>query len=225
MIRPDRMIGIMAKAPIAGQAKTRLIPLLGATGAALLYQNMLLDTIELAVQALDGHGAVSVVCPAPSHRDALRQLVPDLVQVIVQEQDGLMNGLDYALTHYTRQGYDQVILLDGDSPTLPVSHLRSAFYALSATTLVLGPTLDGGYYLIGACKPQPALFRWEQLNGATLCNDTQKRAEAGGGCVTLLPRWYDIDTGEDVDRLVGALRTGTGGAPRTRRFLATQGLL
>ena len=225
MSGPHRMISIMAKAPIAGQAKTRLIPLLGAGGAATLYQNMLLDTVELAMEALNGHGAVSLVCPTAAHRDVLRKLVPGLVQVIAQERDGLMNGLDYALTHYTRQGYDQVILLDGDSPTLPLSHLRSAFNALSTTTIVLGPTLDGGYYLIGACQPQPALFRWEQLDGATVCNDTRARAEASGHRVTLLPPWYDIDTSEDVDRLVDALRTETGAARRTRQFLVRQGLL
>ncbi len=155
------MIGIIAKAPIAGQAKTRLIPLLGADGAAMLYQHMLLDSIELAVEALDGHGAVSLVCPTTAHRDELRKLVPAMVQVIVHEQADLMRGLDYGLAHYTRHGYDQVVLLDGDSPTLPVSNLRLTFDALSTANVVLGPTLDGGYYLIGSCQPQPALFNWE----------------------------------------------------------------
>ncbi len=98
------MIGIIAKAPIAGQAKTRLIPLPGANGAAMLYQHMLLDSVELAVEALDGHGVVSLVCSTAAHRDELRKLVLDMVQVIVNEQGDLMRGLDYGLTHYTRQG-------------------------------------------------------------------------------------------------------------------------
>ena len=224
-MRPDRMIGIMAKAPIAGQAKTRLIPLLGAVGAAMFYQHMLLDSIELAVEALDGHGAVSLVCPTKAHRDTLRRLVPDTVQVLAHEQGDLMRGLDYGLAHYTRQGYDHVVLLDGDSPTLPVSNLRRAFDALSTAKVVLGPTLDGGYYLIGSCQPQPALFTWEQLDGTTVCRETQARAEAYGARVTLLPPWYDIDTREDMERLVDDLRTQENGARHTRRFLARERLL
>lgn len=225
MIRPDRMIGIMAKAPIAGQAKTRLIPLLGAERAATLYQHMLLDSIELAVEALDGHGAVSLVCPTAAHRDALRELVPDTVQILAHEQGDLMRGLDYGLAHYTGQGYDQVVLLDGDSPTLPVSNLRQAFDALSTATVVLGPTLDGGYYLIGSCQPQPALFKWEQLDAATVCKETQARAEASGARVALLAPWYDVDTREDVERLAGDLRLHANVARHTRRFLAREQLV
>lgn len=222
MIRSDRIIAIMAKAPIAGQAKTRLIPLLGADGAARLYQHMLLDSIELAVEALGEQGAVSLVCPTEAHRATLRTLVPDTIQVLAHEQGDLMRGLDYGLAHYTRQGYAQVILLDGDSPTLAVNILRRAFDALATADVVLGPTLDGGYYLIGSCRPQPALFSWEHLDSATVCAETRARAEASGARVTLLPPWYDVDTREDVERLVDELRRQDTGAHHTRRFLVRE---
>src|SRR5437667_653723 len=127
MVRPRRLVGIMAKAPLAGQAKTRLIPVLGADHAAQLQQHMLLDTIDLATAALEGHGTIGIVCPTAADRAALLSLVPPEVAVVAHERGDLMRGLDFGMSYHLDQGYEQVVLLDGDSPTLPVHHLRSAF--------------------------------------------------------------------------------------------------
>jgi uncharacterized protein len=225
MTRAGRVVAIMAKAPIAGQAKTRLIPRLGAEHAARLYQHMLLDTIELVAQALNGSAAITIVCPTGTDRAALQQIVAPKIQVVADETGTLMGGLDYGLTYHVRQGYEQVILLDGDSPTLPAEHLQSAFEALDSADVVLGPTTDGGYYLIAACQAQSALFKWEHLDSATVCTQTQSRAEADGLRVELLPAWFDVDTSEDLDRLVENLRSYAVGAPRTRTFLERYGYL
>ncbi len=225
MIGTQRVVAIMAKGPIAGRAKTRLIPLLGPEQAAGLYRQMLLDTVDLVAEALDGRGAISIVCPTTADQVVLQQLVPAWAQVIAHERGDLMAGLNFGLAYHTGHGCDQVILLDGDSPTLPADYLRAAFDALAEAQVVLGPTLDGGYYLIGACQPQPALFSWERLDGATVCRQTQARAEAGGARVALLSPWYDVDTAEDFDRLVDELGARADGAPRTRRFLRQGGHL
>src|SRR5919201_4785923 len=201
MLGPRRVVGIMAKAPLAGHAKTRLITVLGADGAAQLQQQMLLDTIDLATAALDGRGTISIVCPTAADRAALQCLVPAEVGIVAHERGDLMRGLDYGLSYHLDQGYERVILLDGDSPTLPADYLRSAFEQLTGDAVVLGPTLDGGYYLIGACRPRPALFEWEHLDSATVCWQTRQRAEALGARVRLLPAWYDVDTAEDLERL------------------------
>ena len=220
---PRRLVGIMAKAPVGGQAKTRLIPVLGADGAARLQQHMLLDTIELTMAALEGDGSISIVCPTAADRATLQCLVPAEIGIIAHERGDLMSGLDYALTHHLDQGNEQVVLLDGDSPTLPAHYVRSAFDQLTGDAVVLGPTLDGGYYLIGGCGPRPALFDWKQLDGATICQQTRARAEALGARVALLPPWYDVDTAEDLERLIQELRTYPSRAPRTARFLERDG--
>jgi rSAM/selenodomain-associated transferase 1 len=217
------MVGIMAKAPVAGQAKTRLIPVLGAHGAARLQRQMLLDTIELTIAALEGTGSISIVCPTAADRALLQGLAPAEIGIVAHERGDLMSGLDYGLTHHLDQGYEQIVLLDGDSPTLPVQYVRSAFDQLTNDAVVLGPTLDGGYYLIGACRPQPALFNWEQLDGATICQQTRARAEALGVHVALLPPWYDVDTAEDLERLIGDLRCCPNLAPHTFDFFERNG--
>jgi uncharacterized protein len=223
MVGPRRLVGIMAKAPLAGQAKTRLIPVLGADRAARLQQQMLLDTIDLTVDALQGHGTISIVCPTAADRAVLECLVPAGVGVVAHERGDLMRGLDYGLSYHLDQGYEQVVLLDGDSPSLPAHYVRSAFAQLTGDAVVLGPTLDGGYYLIGACRPRPALFEWQHLDSATICRQTQELAEALGARVALLPPWYDVDTAEDLERLVNELRSYPSRAPRTCRFLERDG--
>ena len=220
---PRRLVGIMAKAPVAGQAKTRLIPALGADGAARLQRHMLLDTLELTTAALEGDGSISIVCPTAADRATLECLVPARIEVVAHERGDLMGGLDYALTHHLEQGYEQVVLLDGDSPTLPARYLRAALDQLTGDVVVLGPTLDGGYYLIGACRPRPALFDWEQLDGVTICQQTLARAEAMGARVALLPPWYDVDTAGDLERLRDELRSYPSRAPHTFRYLQRNG--
>src|ERR1051326_5813257 len=108
-----RLVGIMAKAPLAGYAKTRLIPVLGAAEAALLQQHMLLDTIELVSTALCGDGSITLVCPTTADRAALERVVPNGVGVVAHERVDLMRGLEYALAHHLAQGYQQVVLIDG----------------------------------------------------------------------------------------------------------------
>ncbi len=180
MSERDRVVVIMAKAPIAGKAKTRLIPLLGAEQAAVMYGQMLLDTIELVGSALNGSGAISLVCPTVTDQAALQAIVSPSISVVADEQGSLMRGLDYGLRHHLDMGYEHVVMLNGDGPTLPMAYVRSAFEALDTSDVVLGPTKDGGYYLIGANEPQSALFSWEQFDSATVCVQTRERAEELG---------------------------------------------
>jgi glycosyltransferase A (GT-A) superfamily protein (DUF2064 family) len=146
--------------------------------------------------------------------------VPPAVAVVAHERGDLMRGLAYGLSYHLGRGYEQVVLIDGDSPSLPAQYVRSAFEQLTVEAVVLGPTLDGGYYLIGACQPRPTLFEWQQIDSSRICQQTQELAEELGARVALLPAWYDVDTAEDLDRLVTELRSNPKCAPRTARFLS-----
>ena len=77
---------------------------------------MLLDTIELVAEALDGSGTISLVCPTGADRTALQRIVPSAMQILADGQGSLMAGLDYGLTYHISQGYHQVVLLDGVQP-------------------------------------------------------------------------------------------------------------
>jgi glycosyltransferase A (GT-A) superfamily protein (DUF2064 family) len=113
--------------------------------------------------------------------------------------------------------------MDSDSPTLPLACLRQAFRELDDPTVdvVLGPCDDGGYYLIGLKSPCPALFRGIVMSTPTVVAETMERAREQGLRVGCLSRWYDVDTLEDMERLIEELRSQPDHpAQHTRAFLS-----
>ena len=113
--------------------------------------------------------------------------------------------------------------MDSDSPNLPSDYLRQAFERLNGADVVLGPTRDGGYYLIGMNQPQPHLLRQVQMSTPHVLADTLKLAQARGLTVSLLPAWYDVDTIADLVQLDGEIAGASvnGGPSATRRWLET----
>jgi rSAM/selenodomain-associated transferase 1 len=197
------VIAVMTKAPLPGVAKTRLSTVVGAMRAAALHRAFLLDTLSTAGQVPGCD--VFVVCPSLDQARLLEPLLPANVSVLVQEGDGLMAGLSYALRALL-QSYRAVVLTDADSPTLPAPHLVNAFHALdTGADVVLGPCEDGGYYLIGATQPQPELFQ-VSADGKTICAATAAEAARRGLKVALLATWYDVDEPADLARLAAEVR-------------------
>jgi glycosyltransferase A (GT-A) superfamily protein (DUF2064 family) len=125
-----------------------------------------------------------------------------------------------------QEGYGQAVVMDSDSPTLPLACLRQAFQTLDdpATDVVLGPCDDGGYYLIGLKSPCPALFRGITMSTPTVATETMERARNQGLRTFCLPRWYDVDIYADLTRLIEELRFLPDAlAPNTREFLGCTG--
>ncbi len=218
----------MAKAPLPGQAKTRLAAALGAAQAAELQRCFLLDTLAL-LQRL----AVTdlfVFCPGGEHAGLLASLLAPLKSaapsILVQRSHGLLAGLGEAFEVLSAAGYQRIALIDADSPTVPPEYLVEAFKSLERADLVLGPCDDGGYYLIAAQRPHPWLFlddqgRPRQYDTAHICAQTAALARAGGLRVATVAPWYDVDTPPDLERL----RTELAGLPpdvatHTRSWLA-----
>jgi hypothetical protein len=213
-----RALLVIAKRPRAGQTKTRLMPPLSGEQAAGLYESLLRDTLEL-VRTVPAVSRFVLYAP-PTEVDYFEQLAPDF-QRLPQQGSGLGERLDNALTYCLTNGFEQAVVMNSDGPTLPADHLTRAFDRLNQVDVVLGPSEDGGYYLIGLTQPRPRLLREVKMSTPAVLQDTLALAEAEQLTVALLPRWYDVDTGDDLQRLALELRHRENGLARhTQDFLA-----
>jgi glycosyltransferase A (GT-A) superfamily protein (DUF2064 family) len=192
-------LAVMAKAPVAGQVKTRLCPPLTPAEAAALARCFLLDRLEQL------------------------GVLPAGVRLVPQEGADLGARLDRVLTDLLAEGYAGAIAVDADSPTLPTAYLRRACGVLRdpAIDVVVGPCEDGGYYLIGLRAPVPALFRDMPWSTAGVTEETLARARRLGLRLALLPSWFDVDRGEDLARLRAPAPPEAFRALRTLAFLQT----
>ena len=218
-----RALLVIAKRPQAGQTKTRLTPPLSPQQAANLYECLLQDTLALARTLPDEVTRMVLYAPA-DEAFYFKRLAPDL-ELLAQRGPDLGARLDNALTDCLNHGFQQVIVMNSDGPTLPVAYLTEAFLLLQQADVVLGPSEDGGYYLIGLTRPQPHILREVQMSTPTVLEDTLALAEVDNLTVNLLPSWYDVDTIEDVWRLTQELYSQDRDlACYTRQFLAEMNL-
>jgi rSAM/selenodomain-associated transferase 1 len=215
----DRTLVIMAKAPRPGMVKTRLAPSLPLTAIAELYRCLLYDTMTLA-KSLDGV-QVAIVCPA-SDVDDLACLAGDAVRVVAQRNEGLAAALTSVFAHFAA-GHQRIIAFNSDSPHLPASVLENAFGALAAYDVVVGPTHDGGYYLVGAKAAHPGLFDGDRMGTTNALEALLARARTLGLSVGFTDSFYDVDVASDLTRLAAELRLAPARAPRTAVWLKQWG--
>jgi len=208
---------IMAKAPRAGQVKTRLAPALAPQDIVALYRCLIEDTLALARAV--GVPRIAVVCPS-GHEDELARWLG--IEVIAQNGDGLAAGLESAFQVVCGSGCRRVIALDGDSPHLPAETVRHAFALLERHDVVVGPTADGGYYLVGATRPHRGLFGPGAMGTESALQALLDRARALALSAALTEECYDVDDGDDLGRLAAELRTAPSRAPRTAAWLAAR---
>jgi len=210
---------IMAKAPEAGQVKTRLCPPLSPDDAADLYRCFLLDKIA---QAREVAGAELFLAHAPAQAAAVFGALAPGFTLLPQRGADLTARLVAVCAEIFRRGCDAAIMIDSDTPTLPTERLERAVAVMSGGghDLVLGPSEDGGYYLIGLRRLRPELFEGMRWSTPTVLEETLRRARALGLSATTLSAWYDVDTAVDLVRLQADLAAGPPGGPRhTRRFV------
>jgi uncharacterized protein len=217
----DRVLVIMAKAPRPGAVKTRLALSLSPEAVADFYCCLLDDTLALARSL--GDVDVAIMCPAADVNE-LAQVAGNEVSVVAQEGEGLAAGLTSVFAHFARdlQKEDRqrrVIAFNSDSPHLPRSVLEAAFETLAAHDLVVGPTHDGGYYLVGAKASHPTLFAGDGMGTNSALERLLAHARALELSVGFADRFYDIDVADDLSRLAGELRQAPARAPRTAAWL------
>jgi rSAM/selenodomain-associated transferase 1 len=198
------MLLTVAKRPAPGQTKTRLTPPLSPQQATALYECFLQDTLDLMRRVPHAQRGIAYL-PA-AEKGYFDALAPDF-ELILQNGPNLGVRLDHALTHYLGCGYQHVVVMDSDSPTLPVDYLTAAFDALTGKVdVVLGPCDDGGYYLIGLKHPAPRLLREVRMSTPNVTADTLALAAEERLQVELLPEWYDVDDAAALARLVNEVQ-------------------
>ncbi len=217
MTLTNRTLVIMAKAPRLGSVKTRLAESLSLQAVTELYRCLLNDTIALA-QVLD-HVEIAIMCPASDVED-LSRAVAKTVRIMPQTGQGLAAGLTSVFAHFAAAGHRRIIAFNSDSPHLPASVLETAFDVLEACDLVVGPTHDGGYYLVGARASHPALFTGDGMGTTNALEALLTRARALQLSVLLTDPFYDIDVAADLSQLADELRRTPGKAPRTAKWLS-----
>lgn len=213
-----RALLIVGKAPEPGRAKTRLVPPLTPTTAAYLYAAFLQDTLGLVPRL--GWEQASLIHPAGAGAGLAPLLPASSVRLCEQHGTGLGDALRSAFAEHLDAGFEQVVLIGSDSPTLPQALVERSCAALDAHDVSIGPSLDGGYYLLGLRAPHLGLFDSIDWSTPRVFGQTLGRAHALGLRVHTLPAWYDVDQPADVDRLREHLKTLPASvAPRTRRAL------
>lgn len=216
MTSTNRTLVIMAKAPRVGSVKTRLAANLSPQQATELYLCLLNDTIALG-QALH-QVEVAIMCPESDVEDLSRS-VTEPVPVVPQTGQGLAAGLISVFAHFANSGHRRVIAFNSDSPHLPASVLENAFDVLEISDLVVGPTDDGGYYLIGAKASHPALFEDDGMGTKSALEALMARARKLQLSASFTDSFYDIDVTADLTRLAAELQLAPARAPRTAAWL------
>jgi hypothetical protein len=211
-------LGLMIKVPRAGASKTRLVPPLTHEEAARLSVGFLRDTAANIADACgdnyDGGAAQAVAVYTPAGAEGtLDELLPPNFALLAQRGDSLGERLFQASADLLRLGYESCCLIASDSPTLPRALLTMAVAELArpGDRLVLGPSDDGGYYLIGVKRAHPRLFEEIAWSTADVLAQTIERAREINLDVGLLPAWYDVDDAAALGRLCDELLDAPGG--------------
>ena len=242
-------LAVMTKAPQAGKVKTRLVPPLTPEEAAELNKCFLRDTTSAISNACSrcsvddtshppsrSFGAASgetdtargcgiAVYTPIGAESAYANILPADFSLLPQRGDGFGERLYFATEDLFKCGFESVCLIDSDSPTVSAANFGDAVELLASPDdrIVLGPSDDGGYYLIGLKRPHREMFEKIDWSTERVLNQTIERATGIGLEVKLLPTGYDVDDGESLRRLCNELLCESGDesiAPNTRSFLA-----
>lgn len=197
---------VMAKAPVAGLAKTRLIPTLGAEGAAHLAHRLLAHALDvvLGMQAEHRELCVSPHTRHPAFQHVLARAEGELTLTLQGEGD-LGERMHRALERVL-QSHDKALLIGTDAPALTTSTLGLAEAALDGHDAVFVPAMDGGYALVGLTRPVPSLFHAMTWSTPQVMADTRLRARQAQVKWAELAPVHDIDEPGDLVHLPGGWR-------------------
>jgi uncharacterized protein len=204
--------------------KTRLAAETSADWAAEVASALLLDTMERLARI----DAVRILAYTPtSAQTYFAQIAGDRFRVLPQADGDLGQRMTSFLAGQLEAGVTAAVVVGADSPTLPLRFILQAFQELESADAVIGPTTDGGYYLIGCARRLPPLFEGIAWSTSRVLADTVAALRDPKWRLALLPPWYDVDTLEDWRVLQGHVaaqrRAGADpDVPNTERLLQSQ---
>ncbi len=207
-------ICVFAKPPVPGRVKTRLIPLLGSRGAAELAKVFLQDTWA-SVSTLPWVKPVLA-----STGEGLKDFLRGPIEIWLQGGGDLGARLE-KVSRRALSDHSYVIAVGADSPGLPAKYLEQAREALARADAVIGPSEDGGFYLLGLRKCPTGLLSGIPWSAPTTCLETIAKLQAAGLTVYILDDWFDVDTAQDLERLSTLITAKQIEASKTKHFLET----
>jgi rSAM/selenodomain-associated transferase 1 len=193
---PPSALLLFAKAPEPGKTKTRLTPPLSRQEASRLQEAMILDLLEMtSALGVDRH-----LLASPDARHPFFQRISSELAIPCKDQEGenLGERMERASRCFFDEGFEKVVIIGTDAPTLPVRFIDDAFRGLDRSPVVVGPSLDGGYYLIGLRERLFFLFEGIAWGSERVLAQTLEKINSTGIGCHLLPFWYDIDRETDL---------------------------
>lgn len=212
---------IFAKAPLPGEVKTRLITDLTKEEAARLYEAFIYDILNSTSRI----GAERFLFCHPAIDHTFFQGISNDMGIRLMEQKGrdLGERMENAMSLLFGYGFNRVIIIGADSPTLPIEYIEEGFKGLIGYQIVIGPSIDGGYYLIGARDSVPSIFDGIPWGTKMVFRMTLEKGASVGSGLYILPFWYDIDTIDDLSLMFSHVRylnrNGEGIAEETMKLL------
>jgi len=198
---------VFAKAPVPGEVKTRLIPRLGAEGAARLHAALIVRSLETARAA--GLGSAELCCAPQADHPFFATCAERFGVARTAQIAGDLGARMSAAFDRVVPDAGQVLLMGTDCPALTPEHLREAADALAGgLDAVLGPAEDGGYVLVGLVRPSPRVFEGIEWGGSNVLRDTRTRLATLGWRWHELAELWDVDRPADLARLVERIEDG-----------------
>src|SRR5262245_16609307 len=191
-------LAVMAKAPLPGQVKTRLQPSLTAEEAAELSRSLLVDQLN-HLQELATTDFYLAFAPVDA-QCLMEKLAPSCFYLFPQQGDDLGSRMAAVFDRLFQMGHNKIALIGGDLPPVPLGFFNQAYTFLESSEkrVVLGPSRDGGYYLVGSNQSMPQLFSGMSWSHSEVLKETQNKLASLRVDYCLLPPWFDIDTVDDL---------------------------
>jgi rSAM/selenodomain-associated transferase 1 len=191
-------LAVIAKAPLPGQVKTRLQPSLTAEEAAALSRSLLVDQLN-HLQELAATDFYLAFAPDEA-RFLMEELAPSTFHLFPQQGDNLGSRMAAVFERLFQMGHKSITLIGGDLPPVPLEFFDQAYAFLESSKkrVVLGPSRDGGYYLVGSNRPTPQIFAGMSWSHSEVLEQTKNRLASLRVDYCLLPPWFDIDTVDDL---------------------------